>query len=157
MILIYSLSVPRLQYILRRAPCFGSPLTARFDDLVLQALSSCANIELDSSARVQAQLPVRWGGLGLRSATQLAPSAFHSSLAVAETLMRAMLPAPLLASPDPFHDAVLSSWRALGGATPPAAETRVGREAGTTRSASASTTPSLQPLQDQPAVSGPWQ
>ena len=39
-ILRNSLSVPRLQYILRCAPCFGSPLTARFDDLVLQALSS---------------------------------------------------------------------------------------------------------------------
>ena len=55
-ILRNSLSVPRLQYILRCAPCFGSPLTARFDDLVLQALSSCANIELNSSARMQAQL-----------------------------------------------------------------------------------------------------
>ena len=37
--------------------------------------------------------------------------------------MRAMLPAPLLTTPDPFHDAALSSWWALGGATPPAAET----------------------------------
>jgi hypothetical protein len=135
-ILRNSLSVPRLQYILRCAPCFGSPLTARFDDLVLQALSSCANIELDSSARVQAQLPVRWGGLGLRSATQLAPSAFLSSLAAAETLMRAMLPAPLLTTPNPFHDAALSSWRsrpdrpsfsadpavsAAGGVAPPSA------------------------------------
>ena len=122
-ILRNSLSVPRLQYILRCAPCFGSPLTTRFDDLVLQTLSSCANIELDSSARVQAQLLVRWGGLGLRSTTQLAPSAFLSSLAAAETLMRTMLPAPLLTTPDPFHDAALSSWRALGGGTPPAVET----------------------------------
>jgi len=155
-ILRNSLSVPRLQYILRCAPCFGSPLTARFDDLVLQALSSCANIELDSSARVQAQLPVRWGGLGLRSATQLAPSAFLSSLAAAETLMRAMLPAPLLTTPDPFHDAALSSWRALGGGTPPAVETAGSREAGTIRSAPASTTPSSQPPQDLPAVPGCW-
>ena len=39
------LSVPRLQYVLRCVPCFGSLLTTRFDDLVLQAISSCANIE----------------------------------------------------------------------------------------------------------------
>ena len=91
---------------------------------------------------IQAQLPVRWGGLGLRSALQLAPSAFLSSLAAAETLMRAMLTAPLLTTPDPFHDAALSSWRAHGGATPPVVEAAGRREAGTTRTAPASMTPS---------------
>ena len=69
------LSVPRLQYILRCTPSFKSDLTTTFDDLVLQALSACANIEFDGAARIQAQLPVRWGGLSLRSAAQLAPSA----------------------------------------------------------------------------------
>ena len=66
-ILRNSLSVPRLQYILRCAPCFGSTVTARFDDLVLQALSLCANIDLDSATRAQAQLPVRWGGLAFEA------------------------------------------------------------------------------------------
>ena len=78
-ILRNSLSVPRLQYILRCAPSFMSTLTSKFDDLVLQALSSCANIEMNGAARAQAQLPVRWGGLGLRSAAHLAPSAFRIS------------------------------------------------------------------------------
>ena len=66
-ILRNSLSVPRLQYILRCAPSFMSSLTTKFDDLVLQALSSCTNIEMDCCV-----LPVRWGGLGLRSAAHLA-------------------------------------------------------------------------------------
>ena len=78
----------RLQYILRCALSFSSSL--KFDDLVLQALSSCANIEMDCAARAQAQLPVRWGGLGLRNAAHQAPSAFLSSLAAAESLMRTM-------------------------------------------------------------------
>ena len=60
---------------------------------------------------VQVQLPVRWGELGLRNATQLATSAFLS-LAAAENLMRAMLPTALLATLDPFLDSVLISWRA---------------------------------------------
>ena len=122
-ILRNSLSVPRLQYILRCAPSFNSSLTATFDDLVLQALSTSANIEMDGAARVQAQLPVRWGGLGLRSATQLAPSAFLSSLTAAESLLRALLPPALLAAPDPNFDAAISCWQALGGASTPAGET----------------------------------
>ena len=121
-ILRNSLSVPRLQYILRCTPSFKSSLTSTFDDLVLHALSSCANIELDGAARVQALLPVRWGGLGLRSAMQLAPSAFLSSLATAETLVLAMLPPAFQTTPDPLYDSALDCWRSLGGTTPPAAQ-----------------------------------
>jgi hypothetical protein len=106
-------------------PSFNFSLTTTFDDLVLQALSTSANIEMDGATRVQAQLPVRWGGLGLRSVTQLAPSAFLSSLTAAESLLRALLPLALLATLDPSYDAAISCWQALagGGATIPAIET----------------------------------
>ena len=96
-------------------PSFNFSLTTTFDDLVLQALSTSANIEMDGATRVQAQLPVRWGGLGLRSVTQLAPSAFLSSLTAAESLLRALLPLALLATLDPSYDAAISCWQALGG------------------------------------------
>ena len=70
--------------------------------------------------------------------------------------MRAMLPAPLLTTPDPFHDAALSSWRALGGGTPPAVETAGRQRSWDDQVCSSQYDTLVQPPQDLPAVPGCW-
>ena len=60
-------------------------------------LSNALNISLgiNDPAWAQAQLPVKLGGLGIRSACQLAPSAFLASAADASDTLKSMLPASL--------------------------------------------------------------
>ena len=60
-------AVPRLLYLLRTAPCSSSPGTIRLDDIIKGALTSICNIKLDADSWAQASLPVRWGGIGVRS------------------------------------------------------------------------------------------
>jgi Reverse transcriptase (RNA-dependent DNA polymerase) len=112
-----SMAMPRLQYILRTAPCHQSPATTTFDDLVANTLSACLNVSLGATNRLQLSLPVRWGGIGVRSAAFLAPSAFLSSVTAAAPLLQCLLPARVLAVPDPLLADVLNSWSYCYGPT----------------------------------------
>ena len=58
------LTAPRLMYLLRTAPCSGSPELSKFDALIRESLSTMLNIDLDDDRWTQASLPVRWEGLG---------------------------------------------------------------------------------------------
>ena len=82
-LLRHSFAIPKVLYILRTFPCYTSDSLQLYDDL-LKSLSSrilyisFQNIEL---AWTQATLAIGSGGLGIRSAVQLAPSAFIASTA----------------------------------------------------------------------------
>jgi len=82
-----ALAIPKLLCLLLTAPCFSSQELGRFDEVIRTALSSPLNLDLSATVWSQACLPVRWGGLGVRSAHQLAPSAFLASAAGAATLL----------------------------------------------------------------------
>ena len=62
-------------------------------------------------AWTQASLPVRAGGLGVRSTTQLAPSAYLSSAAGCAQLVQQILPQRLLNSPFPAATEALVVWQ----------------------------------------------
>jgi len=70
------------------APCMGSPELPKFDAVLRESLSTTLNIDLSDDRWIHASLPVRWGGLGVRSVVSLAPSAY---LASAATLQRSSL------------------------------------------------------------------
>jgi len=70
------LTAPRLMYLLRTAPCSGSPELPKFDAVLRESLSTTLNIDLSDDRWIQALLPVRWGGLGVHSVVSLAPSAY---------------------------------------------------------------------------------
>ncbi len=74
-------ALPKLLYLLRTAPCSDSNELAQYDDVLRAALASLLNVELSTAAWDQASLPLRWGGIGVRSALRLAPSAFLASAA----------------------------------------------------------------------------
>jgi len=86
------LTAPRLVYLLRTSPCTGSPELPRYDQVLRDALSTTQNIDLTDDRWIQASLPVKWGGLGIRSVTLLAPSAFLASAASTAELTSSLLP-----------------------------------------------------------------
>jgi hypothetical protein len=71
---------PIILNILRSSPCFGNPMLEQFDGILRTGLETIVNCKLHDPAWVQATLPIKDGGLGIRSVSVLAPSAFLASL-----------------------------------------------------------------------------
>ena len=97
LLLRHSLAIPKLLFTLRTAPSFLSPSLSLYDDKLRSIVSSITNSHLTSEdhAWTQATLPVKYGGLGIRSAVQLAPSAFLASAAGSSDLAHQLLPSDL--------------------------------------------------------------
>jgi len=74
-----SFSAPKIQHLLRCSPCIHHPSLTAFDDLLRSGLSLITNCDLTQPQWMQATLPVREGGLGLRCATSLAIPALLAS------------------------------------------------------------------------------
>jgi len=77
---------------MRTSPCFGSQGAIRYDVSLCAALASVTNFFLTDEAWLQAALPVRWGGLGVRIISALASTAFLASVASAQALVTTLLP-----------------------------------------------------------------
>lgn len=83
--------VPSITYLLRCAPCVGHTLLPTFDNQLRIALSSILNVSLDTNQWIQASLPVKSGGLGIRKATDLAAPAFLASFYTTSNLQDNLL------------------------------------------------------------------
>jgi hypothetical protein len=86
-----SLSAPKLQYSLRAACCEGHNLLTTLHNMLRSAFCSISNVTLTGQQWLQASLPVRAGGLGIRRVSALAPSAFLSSAAGTRVLQDLIL------------------------------------------------------------------
>ena len=105
----HSFAIPKLLYTLRTSPCFLSPNLALYDDRLRSIVGAITNInfEPNTPAWTQASLPVKYGGLGFRSAVQLAPSAF---MAASSDLARHIVPSHLQSLPLPYTDEAVALW-----------------------------------------------
>ena len=92
-----SLAMPKLLYLL----CGDNQLQETFNNLLRTGLSKVLNVDLSDDQWLQASLPVSDGGLGIRSASMLAPSAFLESAASTLALQQAILPDNIGALEDP--------------------------------------------------------
>ena len=111
-ILRHSLSIPKLLHILQTSPAFLSPLFESWDHLLESIVSRITNIDFDQGdSWLQATLPVKSGGLGFRSTSTLAPSAFLASAGGASDLMQQLLPDHLPSTPYLDRDLALSRWK----------------------------------------------
>ena len=104
------LAAPRLMYMLRTAPCTDSPVLPLFDTTIRESLSATLNVDLGEDRWTQASLPVRWGGLGVRSVVSLAPSAYLASAASTATLTSTLLPPRLRDVKDSGIDTAMTAW-----------------------------------------------
>ena len=120
LLLRHSFAIPKLLYTLRTASCFLSHELRTYDDLLRSITSRIANAPLSESdaAWTQASLPVKQGGLGIRSVVQFAPSAFLASAAGSSSLVSQIVPAHLQDSSLVARSEALSLWT-LGHDSPP--------------------------------------
>lgn len=115
------LSTPKLTYFLRCSPAFSSPKLKEYDSLLKAMLESVLNLSLDDGQWLQASLPVRLGGLGVRRSSQIALPAFLSSSIASNELIRQILPDTLSDSAgieDPSYVSAITEWETLAAPAP---------------------------------------
>jgi Reverse transcriptase (RNA-dependent DNA polymerase) len=86
-----SFGAAKLTYLLRAAPCYRHPLLERMDDQMRSGLENILNVHLSDIQWLQASLPIRDGGLGVRRVSMLATSAYLASAASTKSLVSAIL------------------------------------------------------------------
>ena len=86
-----SLSTPKLMHMLRASPCTGHVGLSDIDSTLRAGLCKTFNVSLSDAQWLQASLPVKSGGLGIRQAHHLAPSAFAASIASTRQLQQSIL------------------------------------------------------------------
>ena len=99
-------------YTLRTAPCFRSAVLKTYDDCLREILGGVTNnlLEQDSQAWVQATLPVKLGGLGVRRAIDIAPSAYLASVYLTSELVDDILPPSFSSQSVPFKEEAKLFW-----------------------------------------------
>jgi len=104
-----SFSAPSLQHTLRASPCCDHESLEKFDILLRTALCKICNVTLSDDQWLQASLPVRSGGLGIRRVASLATSAFLASAVSTRDLQNEILH-DNTQIPDGNLDANLQIW-----------------------------------------------
>ena len=112
-------SIQKWLYTTRTAECSGRPALQLFDNILREGLSAILNIHLSEDQWIQASLPVRNGGLGIRSATMLAPSAFLASAAGTSDLQDKILRLGSVISSDPSFQSSFEAWSASSATSAP--------------------------------------
>lgn len=76
-----SFSAPKVMHLLRCSPSVSHPALLEFDGLLRTAIEQLTNSSLTDMQWLQASLPIRFGGLGVRRVSSLANPAFIASAA----------------------------------------------------------------------------
>jgi len=118
-ILKHSLSLPSLLHILRSSPCADHASLEDFDETLRICLSQMLNVTLNDQQWMQASLPVKDGGLGIRRAAQVAPSAFLASASAAALLITSILPSRFASTVDTSISQTFTVWSSGRNITPP--------------------------------------
>src|SRR6266516_1291602 len=104
-----SFSAPKVLHTLRSSPCAGHTALNRFDDLLKNGVSMITNSYLTDLQWIQASLPVKNGGLGIRRVASLASSAFLASAASTLDLQEHIF-SQSATIPDPAVAALRELW-----------------------------------------------
>jgi len=96
-----SLGVPRLLHVLRSSRVSVAPRVTVFDEAFKGLLVEDSNCSLSDNAWARASLPVRWGGLGVRSVSSLTVPTFLASSIASLTLVETLLPQVVLGHYSP--------------------------------------------------------
>ena len=130
LLLRYSFAIPRILYLLRTSPCFRSSKLEDFNVLLRSITSEVLNINLDDeTVWLQASFPVSSGGLGVRSAVQLAPSAFLASAAGCLALTKEILPPRLQSTALLGVEEGLILWKSRTPVAPPSSPSNTHQKA----------------------------
>ena len=112
LLLRHSFSMPKILHMLQIGPCFLFPAVEAYDFLLRRVLGDITNVCLEEDGTwTQASLPVGVGGIGIRRAAQLAPSAFLASAAGCFELIAKILTPQMQGVLNPSRDAALTAWQ----------------------------------------------
>src|SRR6218665_2527493 len=110
---------PKLSHVLRCPHCPDHPMLGRLDEMMWEGLARIINISLNKYQWMQASLPIRDGGLGLRRVSSLASSAYLASAACTLELQSAIL-TKCTTVPDAYFEPKFEKVLAARHDTPPA-------------------------------------
>jgi len=103
-------SASKLNYILRSSPCAEHTKLSEFDTTMRDTLSVICNVDLSDRNWRQASLPVKMGGLGIRSVADLAPAAFLSSAHGTKATQDSLLSRCSSTPPDEYLHKYTEDW-----------------------------------------------
>ena len=127
-----SFSAPKVLHLLRCSPSMSHPSLQSFDSWLRKAVQRITNSDLSDTQWLQASLPVKDGGLGVRRVTSLAIPAFLASAASTLSLQADILSGSVCSDND-YLQSYLTAWSTAFGPVP-------------------ETLPSKQPFWDRPGV-----
>ena len=119
-------TLPKLMHTIKCTPCFlVKEFLQEFDKLQCSILSDISNatISTGDAAWTQATLPVKYGGLGIKSAVTLAPSAFLASASASYDLIHQILPDHFFDYSYQSFDESLAIWKHGHNTPPPSGRT----------------------------------
>ena len=100
-------SLPRLLFLLRSSPCYCHFVDlAPYDECTSNTAESICNVQFDDTDWKQVKLPVIFGGLGLRSANDLALPAYLPSREACRRLASTILQPPSEPSAEMADDVI---------------------------------------------------
>ena len=105
-----SCGASKLMHVIRSSPCQGHRSLSAIDTTLRTALSNIVNINIADNQWIQASLPVKAGGLGIRSVSSIASSAFLASVSSTVQLHNLLLSRCQFATLDNHFDAQLTDW-----------------------------------------------
>jgi hypothetical protein len=105
-----SFSAPRVQHLMRCSPSVDNPALDTFDGLLKTALSRISNTDISDIQWLQASLPIKQGGLGIRQVRSLALPAYLASAASTLDLQTQIL-SSCSSSTDSYFESSLTAWQ----------------------------------------------
>ena len=113
-------AIPKIMYTLRTAPCFlNTEWCMEFDDTLRKALQRILNVNMDDSMWDQCSLPVSFGGIGIRRASDVAVPAYLSSVHATGNGVQAMVSDTIFNESNSFYDLAKEIWLAKAGSETP--------------------------------------
>ena len=112
-----SFGAPRVQHLLRCSPSVGHLNLVKFDKIQRASLTKISNSDISDMQWLQASLPIKEGGLGVKRVASLALPAFLASAASTTLHQDAILVKCNLPS-DTFTDACQTDWASRYGPLP---------------------------------------
>ena len=112
-----SFSAPKVLHLLRCSPSVSHSALQTFDSLLRDSVQRITNSNLSDVQWLQASLPIKDGGLGVRRVSSLAIPAFLASAASTLSLQADIL-SGCASTDDSYFQAYLSSWSTSFGVIP---------------------------------------
>ena len=110
---------PKLQHILRCSPCNGHSTLCEIDVVIRSCLTNITNVCLTDLQWTQASLPIKAGGLGIRSPLMVSLSCFLASVSSTLPLQSLLLEKCPNFTSDAHFDSLLLTWTNMCHPLPP--------------------------------------